>query len=375
LTAHGNKMSRASGTGPAQKVIGFRCDAGGTFGVGHLVRCIALAEELVRRHLNVVFLTDTSGSAWAEAQLESRGFAVLPAPVDPDHLAAVAESIQLSAVVLDGYHLSPNCGRQLHKKNITVLALVDSHFGAEQWADIYLDQNLGATQLAPIPSGSLMLCGLKYALLRNIIVDRVESVVCCQPEEVRDFEVENVTTPMKVLTFFGGTDPYGASEVIVPMIVSTGAPVAISAIVTGHQANDALKSLALNQYQSLQTMPPSDDLPFLISQSDLVVSAAGSSVWELCALGAAAAIVSVTANQDAGYEAVTQRGLVAPLGHLGELTRSPAAASAATAVLRELLTVSASRLRLAEHGHREIDGKGRERVADLLLARLPHVNG
>jgi spore coat polysaccharide biosynthesis predicted glycosyltransferase SpsG len=113
-----------------------------------------------------------------------------------------------------------------------------------------------------------------------------------------------------------------------------------------------------------------DDLPALVVKSDLVVSASGSSVWELLCLGAPAATVCVTDNQEAGYREVVRRGLVAGLGSLTDLTSSDSARRQAVATLAGMLEDPAARDTLAARGLREVDGRGRERVADALCLQI-----
>ena len=118
-----------------------------------------------------------------------------------------------------------------------------------------------------------------------------------------------------------------------------------------------------------------DDLPALVVESDLVVSASGSSVWELLCLGAAAATVCVTDNQEAGYREVVRRGLVAGLGSLADLTGSDAARRHAVTTLAALLTDPDARHDLAARGLGEVDGRGRERVADALGLQIAGRSG
>ena len=93
--------------------VGFRCDAGTATGVGHLVRCVALAEELLSRGLDVVFLGDLAGIPFVVRQLQARGLTWCPAPEAPQALADLAVDLRLDAVVLDGYQIHPDCGRAL----------------------------------------------------------------------------------------------------------------------------------------------------------------------------------------------------------------------------------------------------------------------
>jgi hypothetical protein len=74
MTAHHPSLLDNPFLSRRKPVIGFRCDAGGKHGVGHLIRCVALAEELAERSHDVVFLSDPGDSSWAAAQLDSRNF-------------------------------------------------------------------------------------------------------------------------------------------------------------------------------------------------------------------------------------------------------------------------------------------------------------
>ena len=342
--------------------VGVRCDAGPATGVGHLVRCVALAEELVGRGLGVVFLGDLGGLPFAQRQLDDRGLPLVPAPVAPDELADLAVSLGLAAVVLDGYHLDPRCGTALTARGLPVLALSDGGFGADQRATIHLDQNLGAARPAHLPPGTEWLSGLAHVLLRDLVRSR------------RPAAAPALTTatggPASVLAVFGGTDPTAAVLTLAPLVLGTGEPLHLRAIASTPATVAALQQLRPGPRQTLTVLPPADDLPALAVQADLVVSAAGSSVWELLCLGAPTALVCVTDNQEAGYREVVGRGLVEGLGHVAALRDHEPTRSAATARLVTLLRDPSARAGLAARGLAEVDGRGRERVADALCRHL-----
>jgi len=350
--------------------FGFRCDAGGVIGVGHLVRCVALAEELVARGARVTFLGDLTALPWVRRQLDDRNLPVLPAPQSPQALADLVVDLGLSAVVLDGYHLDPGCGAAIRARGTAVLALVDGSFGAEQEADLYLDQNLGAQRLPGIAAQAQMLAGLEYVLLRDVVRDRrplvMPSGVASGSSSIPSASTSSVSEP-SVLAVFGGTDPYDAAVTVVPLLLAGGKPVMVTAVAARPEVAEALHTLPTRPGQHVQAVPPVDDLPALVRQVDLVVSASGSSVWELLCLGAPTALVCVTPNQQVGYQQVVGRGLAAPLGALRQLQDDPDARRAASEVLTRLLTDSGARRALATAGLAEVDGRGRERVADALL--------
>ncbi|MER5422462.1 PseG/SpsG family protein [Streptosporangium roseum] len=349
--------------------VGIRCDAGVGRGVGHLMRCLALAEELRERRLEVVVLGDMGGLEWAAEQLARRGLRLLPGPGDAAAMVRAARRLALDAVVVDSYDLDPRCSGALRRAGVRVLAVVDDDDRGQD-ADIYLDQNLGAErQAGRVPTGSVRLAGVRYALLRDDVRRlRRGPLEAGRPDGVLTDHRQPGGAPVepgrppRVLCFFGGTDAAGAAPVVVGELIATGVPFLATAVTPRERALDHLRPAG---DQTVRRIPPTDDLPRLIAAADLVVTAAGSSMWDLLYLGKAAALVWVAANQRPGYEEVLSRGLAAGLGHLDAVVRT---GGPARACLRELLTSARSREELGARGPALVDGEGRARVADALLS-------
>ena len=331
------------------RTVGIRCDAGPRTGMGHLIRCVALAEELAARGVAMHFLSDLGGLAWAERQLTERGLPWHPAPYDPVGLVAAADRLRLDAVVLDSYLLSGSYGTALRASGRRVLAVVDGSLRG-QVADLYVDQNLDASLTAvSLPAGAVRLAGLDYALLRR-------AVVAHRPPAPREVSSR---TP-KVVAFFGGTDAYRAAPVLARVLIETGAPFEATIVAADASLRADLTALADPR---LDIIDPTDELPKLLADADLVISASGTSTWELLCLSLPAALVWVVDNQILGYDRTVARGLAAGLGHLPDLP-SPAAVT----TLRGLLTRPEARASLATRGWAAVDGLGVSRVADALLA-------
>jgi spore coat polysaccharide biosynthesis predicted glycosyltransferase SpsG len=332
---------------------------------------VALAEELVGRGLGVVFLGDLGGLPFAQRQLADRGLPLLPAPVAPEDLADLAVSLGLAAVVLDDYHLDPGCGAALTARGLPVLALSDGGFGAGQRATIHLDQNLGAVPPAHLPPGTEALSGLAHVLLRDLVRSRRPAAAAVATTDTADTaDTAGTHGPASVLAVFGGTDPTAAVLTVAPLVLGTGEPLHLRAIASTPATVEALQRLRPGPGQTLTVLPPADDLPALAVRADLVVSAAGSSVWELLCLGVPTALVCVSDNQEAGYREVVGRGLVEGLGHVAALRDHEPTRTAASARLGTLLRDPGARARLAARGVAEVDGRGRERVADALCRQL-----
>ncbi|TDC85138.1 spore coat protein [Micromonospora sp. KC606] len=352
--------------------IGLRCDAGPRRGVGHLVRCLALGEEFLARGAAVSLFGTVEGVGWAADQLTARRIPLHPGPDTPAGLVAAAREHRLDAMVLDSYELDPAGAGALRAAGVVTLAIVDGDTRGQD-ADLYLDQNFGADAPGGGGGGAVsgegrLLAGTRYALLRD-------SVIAARPAAPRP------ATPVgrpRVLAFFGGTDAVGAAPVLTRVLLDTGHPVELTVVAARPTIEAELAELTPGRGQTLRLVPPTDKLPALIRAADLVVSAAGTSTWELCCLGAPSALVCVVDNQRESYRRVVAHGLAAGLGELPELTAPGMAGRSARAlaarVLRGLLASPRRRAALSAQGWSAVDGRGRARVTDALLSRTSVLN-
>lgn len=346
--------------------VAIRCDARPQTGVGHLMRCLALSEELRTRGHDVVFLGEVVAVPWAQELVAQTGLPWRPAPTDPATLAAVVTGAGCTAAVIDGYDLPVNTGQTLRDSGIRVLSLLDGAFGAGQDADVYLDQNLLAdASTAAVPPGRVFLAGLEHTLLR----DQVR-----RHRPVGHHDQQPTTTAgsglvPRVLAVFGGTDPAGAAQLVAPLVLATGQPVRLEVVAADDRSATALEAVArtAGPGQTLTVLPPTSDLTALALGADLVVSAAGSATWDLLAVGLPTALVCVAENQVPAYRRAVAEGLVVGLGTVADLREEASARDLAVRMLRDDLADHAGRWTRRQRGLDRIDGRGRERVVDAFL--------
>ncbi|MGC4759523.1 PseG/SpsG family protein [Micromonospora trifolii] len=356
--------------------VGLRCDAGPRRGVGHLVRCLALAEEFLARGADVTVFGTVERLDWATAELAARGIPLLPGPDSAAELVESARRNDLDVMVLDSYELDPAGAGALRAAGVYTLAIIDGD-SRGQVADLYLDQNFGADLVGPNAGAGLpglgsgaelpglgsgaglpgrLLAGSGYALLRDTVTSARPPVA---PPATA------VSRP-RVLAFFGGTDAVGAAPVLTRVLVATGHPMDLTVIVGRPEIEAEVEDVTPGRGQIIRPVPPTTSLPALIAEADLVVSAAGTSTWELCCLGAPSALVCVVDNQRESYTRVVRHGLAAGLGELPELTAGGvtgrAARAAAARTLHGLLSSPQRRATLAARAWSTVDGQGRARV-------------
>lgn len=339
--------------------VALRCDAGRTIGVGHVMRSVALGEELAARGHEVLLWGDLGGLKWLARMADAHGFPVCAAPLDPQDCARAASEMALDAVVIDGYHLHPGLGSALGSSARRILTIVDYDFGVQQRADVYVDQNLGAIRDPGLAPGAVSLAGIDYALFRNTVLQHRRTA----PQEKRTApqEKDEHPDPARIVAVFGGTDPFGAAPVVLSALLATGVPLEVTVVTNQSEIVREVFGHA-GPGQRVQTVAPHPDFGALVADADLVLSASGSSVWELLCMGIPTAVVCVADNQVAGYRQCLDHEVVAGLGQLGHFD-----AVSATATLTALLADPDARDGLAARGLRLVDGRGRERVADALL--------
>ena len=337
----------------SQETVVVWCDLAPEVGVGHLMRCVALAEELSARGRRVHFLVDAGRVPFAAAQLKARGMgSTAPAATRAEQLEQLAAH-HPEAVVIDSYRLPPETYAAVRARHRT-LAFVDGEIGGRD-ADLFLDQNIGAeTDDRALPSAAVRLAGLRFALMRDEVLAHRPTVP----------DAGDGSAPPRVLAFFGGTDAFGAAPVLAPVLAATGLDFHLTVVATTDESRQALAAVGTAPGQQIDVIAPTDQLSALVRRSDLVISAAGTSSWELLCLGAAVAFVCVADNQAEAYERVEEQRLAVPLGSLGVVRDDP---EGATAALRAILTDAAERARLRRTGWELVDGRGRARVADALL--------
>ncbi len=320
-----------------------RCDTGPSTGVGHAVRCAALAEQALAAGDDVFWSGRLDGLDWLWDGLDhSSPGTVLPPADDAASLAALARDIRADAVHVDHYLLGPELRDTLNPGGIVLSSVEDFHTGRRP-ADVVVDPNLGAAEHPRPDDGSpVLLRGPAYALLRA---------------SVRRARQQRENAPAadepRVLVVMGGTDAGGLLPAVVDALAGTGVPADVD-VVLPHGRSLELPA----RFHAVAPLP---DLPGAAAGMDLVVSAAGTTVWELCCVGVPMALVRAADNQAEGYLAVTAAGAAAGLGAAADLTGPDAQAT-----LRRLLTDPDARAGLAARARDVVDGLGASRVLDAL---------
>ncbi|MGW5050727.1 GNAT family N-acetyltransferase [Actinokineospora sp. NPDC004072] len=301
--------------------LALRADASPGIGVGHLARCAALAEEAVARRWAVTLTGDLTAGDWLVDRLTELGVEIRPDWPDAD------------IAVVD--HYGP-----VTPPDIRLVSIEDGAFGRRR-ADVVVDPAL-APEPRPADGSAEVLRGPAYAPLRAAVRTA---------RERRAARSGAPGTPPRVVVAMGGGAAGGAVSAALAALRATG--LALDVLVVSAAAVDP-------GGPGVRVVGPRPDLPDLFAEADLVVSAAGVTLLELCCLGVPAAVAVIADNQRPGYTAAVERGLAAGLGELDD---------SAAGTLHHLLTTPAARVALAAAAGKVVDGQGARRILNA-AARL-----
>ncbi len=358
-------MSAAPLFGP----LCIRADAGPSMGIGHLMRCLALAQAWQDRGGAVTFVTATGEPALL-SRLIREGFAVHELKALPGTDADAGETLAAAAkaaagmagsgwLVVDGYQFPTNYLRALKAGNYGLLAVDDLATIDLQAADLVLNQNKQATagMYAGRVASSHLLLGSSFALLRREFLLARETVPEAMASPPRNGDARDV-----VITL-GGGDPANVTGRVLELLAGFRDRRLRLTVIVG-PANAHLVALRDSAAQlqpahdvALLMDPP--DLPALLARADVAISAAGSSCWELACLGVPMLLIVTADNQRPSAAALAADDLAIVLGwHAGLL------ATDLLPRLRTLLMDPSARHRLSRAAGQLIDGRGAGRVAE-----------
>jgi UDP-2,4-diacetamido-2,4,6-trideoxy-beta-L-altropyranose hydrolase len=309
-----------------------RTTSGPAVGLGHLRRCLTLADELKA--------TGHAPTFWLDGDV--RGFELIAAA---GHSAEPADEALAGAdrqiiVVVDDYAVGGPWLSALRPR-VAALALIDDLANRPTDVDLVLNSAVDADEL-PYHDDARLLLGPRYALLRR-------SFRKLPPRQ---------TTPdvRRVLVTLGGADPNALTPAIVATVRRVLPEVAVDVVIGPLFAGGAaVEALAGDDKVTLHHAPA--DIAPLMKAADLAVSGGGQTSYELAAVGLPSLALCLAENQRRSLQALAAVPtlLATDEAGLGD-------------ALAQLAADRGRRQSLTDSGQRLVDGQGVSRVAEELLA-------
>jgi UDP-2,4-diacetamido-2,4,6-trideoxy-beta-L-altropyranose hydrolase len=313
-----------------------RCDASAELGAGHAIRCLALAE-----HADAALFAMRTGAPLISA----RGFTVETIAPSPEHFFNLANKWRPDWIVID--LAKADSVIQSVASIATVLQLDDAGFSSVTAATLVLNPNVDITPADyPAVAAPKLLLGPRYSLLRRIFVG--------VPREVGGVS--------RIFVGFGGSDPPNLTQrIITPLATLINGNYEMDVVVGPENLRKSaiLTTAARYPHVNVHIDPP--NLAGLIARCDLAVIPASSMLWEVMAVGTPCVALAIVDNQRRNLAWLASNGVGQALGwHLDVPDR------AIVDAVRDLLNNAEKRREMAERGRKLVDGRGVERVIDIM---------
>lgn len=342
-------------TGPALLI---RADASPAIGMGHAMRCLALAEVVAQETgVHAIFLMAQPSDAFA-ARAASAGAEVRPlaadsaGSADAQETAALGRAVGANWLVLDGYAFDGDFQAALVADGQRVLALDDYGHAGHYAAQLVLNPNPGADAAlyGERQPGTRLLLGPEFALLRD---------------EFRRWSAPRPPVPpraRRVVLTFGGGDPDNVTMSALDALAAVPGPLEVLLLVGGANPHEAaLREAAARSPHSVQIEVDVHDMARPLAWADLAVAAAGGTMLELARVGTPQLAIVLADNQAPGAAAVARAGATVNLGRYEDLNAAVIGAEVAA-----LADDAPRRAELSRRARAVVDGRGALRVLDAM---------
>lgn len=309
-----------------------RADASQSIGSGHVMRSSAIAEELIARGEDVVFVGQISDIPWLALRVNNLGFCEIQSQEkgfisNPDKDILILDSYVVS---VDEAFIQPSKWRAVitvadeltpaYKSNLIIHPGLSTHFVSK--------------------TGVKVLAGPKYIPFRSSIQKTVKSG-----------EKESI---LEILVVGGGTDLFGFAAAICEVLME---------ITDSFHASIFTHNISLRTLDSRFTIVPIGfELDNYAANVDLAFTTASTTSLEFIAREVAVGIGCAIDNQEDYYKSFSAFGVAAPIGRFVEgnwqIDQAKIAELVHSSVIREDLRKNCSGL---------VDLGGAGRIADEIL--------
>jgi spore coat polysaccharide biosynthesis predicted glycosyltransferase SpsG len=262
-----------------------RADASQSMGAGHVMRTSAIAEELISRGNDVIFVGRISGLPWVEERISLLGFSQVYS--DTYDFKSNPKS---DVLILDSYDIEVENTFIAQQNWFHIITIVDemtpSYFSTLR-VHPGLDSNWTGNSNTPILSGP------KYIPIRYSLISHKKFVA----EEQQK---------LKIAVVAGGSDPYGLVNEIAKILVTFSEEFIVYLF-----SNSIADSNLDSRFHLIEMGNRFEELT---NESDLILTTASTSSLEFLARELCIGIACVVDNQKQNYETLGELGVAAQFG-------------------------------------------------------------
>lgn len=352
--------------------VAIRVDASPKIGIGHVMRCLTLADSLAARGAQIRFVSRHLPAHLSELvrarghechilaaapagdleDLSHAGWLEVPQAADAAHTRRALSDRRWDALIVDHYALDARWEGALRASAARIL-VIDDIADRLHDCDVLLDQNvypdMETRYAGKVPSGCELLIGPRYALLRD------EFRLWRERAAPRGGAVQ------RILVGFGGVDAADLTHTTLEALRRVGSNGWNVDVVVGAAHPRLAATVAACDAAGYACHVQSNRMAELMAAADLALGAAGSTSWERCSVGLPTICVPTAQNQVAIAAGLTSRGVAVTID--AEHPDPEDIAGTITALLGNPEAVAS----MSRAAWNLVDALGADRVRDRLL--------
>jgi UDP-2,4-diacetamido-2,4,6-trideoxy-beta-L-altropyranose hydrolase len=275
-------------------LIIFRCSASPTLGLGHLNRCLALADSLNSLGESCVmfgpskFFCPSDKSFIFSDWIEEKEWE--SSDKDSKNLIRIANKHSSHMVILDDYRVDKIYQKNLLSNKVHFL-LFDNNLRSNIYADIVLNSNPIITEnnykFKLFNSKVKLLLGLKYSIIRPEFPPTLK-------------EHKSISTTKRVLITFGGGDDRGAIIVVLKALLRRCMQRIEFIVVSGvdNPNNHTISQwIDASEFSNVQLRISPRSIAKIFASCDIAVMSGGTTVYEIASIGLPMILIAIADNQ------------------------------------------------------------------------------
>src|SRR3984893_4770917 len=269
--------------------IAIRASGGEVIGLGHLRRCLSLAQALSRQGATVLFVTNDEQAVFGLIRDSGFEATFVDSKTDFEQTRDAIDHWRASALVVDSYDINADYLTRM-REHVGLLIVIDDI--ADRWlpVDMVINGAAYAPELAyEVLPHTVLLLGAAYAILRE--------------EFAQEPVDKNIGPGKRILITIGGSDPTDLSQRLLEWVLEEAEDVNLDIVVGPFFTNtSALFKAAAQRPEHVRVHSNPTYMRSLMLAADLAITSGGQTTYELAATGTPGVGVCIAENQRMNLE-------------------------------------------------------------------------
>ena len=283
------------------------------------MRCLAIAQTCKKHNWKVVFISDCKSDE-LKNRIINENFELIEVDNSIPYGKDIQNTLQIinsapdnqTWVMLDGYHFNEDYQKCIKSSGKLLLVLDDMAHLDYYEADIILNQEPNAASFKyKHKLDSILLLGTKYVLLRNEFLEHKK-------------KYKPIKNDINLLVSLGGADPNNVTLKILKALDNDIIKKLNITTVLGSNKSQLLdlENFNINTGRNIEILFNVQNMPRVMSKTDLAITNGGSTCWELAYMGIPFISIIFGENQINSIRNLVSNGITSSLGWYNNFSHS-----------------------------------------------------